>query len=137
MTIPSEANLVDSLSLSLTSQGFVVRSEVSNMGQSIDLVATKNDDVTAIEVKRKDWRRALEQCKAHMAVADFIVIAISVRKLSREFLQLLHLRGWGLMICDLPDDSWELIIKPERNEPWKPQRDAFMAGLNQIKPNDV
>lgn len=107
------------------------------MGQSIDLVATKNDHVTAIEVKRTDWRRALEQCKAHMAVADFIVIAIAVKKLSREFLHLLHLRGWGLMVHDLPGDGWELIIKPERNEPWKPQRDVFMAGMMKIKPNEL
>ena len=137
MTIPSEAVLVRALSRYLIEKGFEVRSEVPNMGQAIDLVATKNGHITAIEVKRMDWVRALEQCRAHVVVADFIVIAIGLKSIPPKLSKSLHSRGWGLMMYDSIKDSWRPLSPPRKNQQvWGSQREVFVKNLMQIKPDE-
>jgi len=58
----SEHELVATLVSKLKREGFRVMTEVSNMGQSADIVAIKGRWVTLIEVKDRNWYRAIQQC---------------------------------------------------------------------------
>ena len=129
----SEYNLVCSVTGHLVKEGYKVRSEVSNMGQSIDLVATKNRHITAIEAKKYNWRRALEQCQAHTLVADYIVLAVAIKKTPTELTEILREKGWGLLKYEATSDSWCWDIKPTRNSNvWQPQRQRFSADLRKV-----
>ncbi len=130
----SEFWLVCSVTKHLVEEGYRVRLEVSNMGQSIDVVATKNRWITAIEAKRHDWRRALEQCRAHMLVADYIVVALALRNAPSELSETVQRYGWGLLLYNRAFQAWGWDIKPRRNERvWLPQRRRFSASLKKVK----
>lgn len=131
--IQSEFLLVCSATKYLFEEGYRVRLEVSNMGQSIDIVATKNEKVTAIEAKINNWRRALQQCKAHALVVDFIVIALAQKKIPAELLNTLNTNGWGLLVYDKRNDTWCWEVKPMKNNRiWLPQRNHFLKGLEKV-----
>ena len=129
----SELRLVQSVVDHLVNEGYRVRLEVPNMGQSIDVVATKNRWITAIEAKTTDWRRALVQCRAHVLVADFITVALGLRKPPAALADALHQNGWGLLMFDQTTDAWRWEIRPKRNDRvWRPQRRRFSEGLRRI-----
>jgi hypothetical protein len=103
------------------------------MGQSIDVVATKNRWITAIEAKRSNWRRALEQCRAHALVADYIMVALALKKAPAELAEALRQRGWGLLMYDAGTEAWRWEIRPRRNDRiWHPQRRRFSENLRRV-----
>lgn len=128
-----EAHLVRGLVSFLTDEGYRVRLEVPNMGQSVDLVASRSRWLTFVEAKRHDWRRAFEQCQAHEAVADYICVAISLRSASKALLQEAKDAGYGLIRCDLASQICEWVLQPSRNtKVWPPQRRRLMAAMKAI-----
>lgn len=101
-----------------------IQTEVSNMGQSIDVVFLKDSKYTAIEVKLSNWKQALRQCKAHELVADYIAIAISTKTISKMFYDISKKSGYG--IYHYCNNEWRIVLKPvsvSRN--WKPQKEIF------------
>src|SRR5205809_5829693 len=93
----SESELVAKLVKKLKREGFRVRTEVSNMGQSADIVATRGKWVTLVEVKTRNWSRAVEQCEAHQSIADFICIAIASVSVPDRLAELSEEAGYGLL----------------------------------------
>lgn len=129
----SEAHLVGGLVRFLTDEGYRVRLEVPNMGQSADLVASRSRWLTFVEAKRHDWRRALEQCQAHEAVADYICVAISLHSVSNTLLEEAKDAGYGLILCDLDSRTCKWVLQPSRNtKVWPPQRRRLMAAMKAI-----
>ena len=130
----SEAHLVSRLGNFLIQRGYRVRMEVPNMGQSADLVATRNRWVTIIEAKTHDWRRALDQCQAHEQVADFICIAIGTESISKRLLGAINSTNYGLIHCPVSQDSCRWVVKPKMNtRVWSPQRDNLSRTLRMIE----
>jgi hypothetical protein len=107
----TEEAVVLSLASHLREEGYRIRLEVSNMGQSVDLVATRSRWVMTIEAKTSNWKRALHQCRAHALVADHIALALPLRNVPTELSEALHERGWGLIIYDLDANDWRWEIK--------------------------
>lgn len=129
----SEARVVGGLVRFFTGEGYRVRLEVPNMGQSADVVASRSRWLTFVEAKRHDWRRALRQCQAHQAVADYICVAISLRSVSNALLQEAKDAGYGLIRCDLASQTCEWVLQPSRNtKVWPPQRRRLMAAMKAI-----
>jgi hypothetical protein len=116
----------------LAGEGYKVRAEVSNLGQSADLVATKGRWVTFIEVKVRDWRSAIAQCVAHRLVADFICVAVGTKNISTKLLQAAEESGIGLIHIDSTQKClW--AVKPRINEAiWRPQRKEFSLKLQAV-----
>jgi hypothetical protein len=128
-----EGLLVAHLVEFLCSTGYRVRLEVSNMGQSADLVATRGRWVTFVEAKVKDWRRAIEQCRAHEAVADYICLALSLKAPSAELLAQVSASGYGLLLRSPQSRGFEWIMRPKRNPKiWRPQRQRTMLAMRGI-----
>lgn len=129
----TEFDLVHSITGFLVSEDYKVRHEVSNMGQSIDIVATRGRWVTAIEAKKSNWKRAIQQCKAHTLVADYIVLALALKRIPSQLETILSENGWGLILLDNSLESWNWIIKPQINtKVWKPQRERFAVEFRKI-----
>src|SRR5437763_1397047 len=106
-----EADLVDRLAHSLKDQGYRVRMEVSNMGQSIDMVATRGRWVTVIEAKLQNWRRALRQCLAHEQVADYICIAIASVTVSDSLAEEARRSGYGIIHYCRGSQEFRWVLK--------------------------
>ncbi len=128
----SEQDLVNDLIQFLAEEGYRVRAEVPNLGQSADLVATKGRWVTFIEVKVKNWRKAIDQCRAHALVADYICIALGTKNISETALAVCAKHNLGLIhIHQDGQCAWALV--PKKNQAiWLPQRRKLAKELRAI-----
>ncbi|MCI0630319.1 MAG: hypothetical protein L0Y44_06650 [Phycisphaerales bacterium] len=130
----TEDLLVATLVEFLSEDGYRVRLEVPNMGQCADVVCTRNRWVTFFEAKLRNWQRALEQCRAHQSVADFVCVALSVKNVPDRLERELDEAGYGLIVCDVKAGRCEWLVHPRRNrQVWPPQRKrlaAMMRGIN-------
>lgn len=114
--------------------GYRITREVPNMGQSIDIVASYGNCVVAIEAKRSDWQRGLNQCRAHRAVADFICIAIGTKRVSERLCEEAERLNYGVIHCPPGDDKCTWATRPKKNRGiWKPQRDLFRRRIQEIE----
>lgn len=131
--LTKEHQLVSKLIEFLKSENYRVRLEVPNLGQSVDLVATRGRWVTLIEVKIHDWRTAIKQCRAHEHVADFICIAVGTNTVSETACREVENLGYGL-IHYTGNGQFSWILQPERNRLlWKPQRGKLSLALREIE----
>ena len=104
------------------------------MGQSIDIVASYRKYVVAIEVKRSDWQRAISQCYAHRAVADFICIAIGTKTVPSKLQQAAAHLNYGIIHCPPGQTDCMWVARPRKNtRVWKPQRDVLTRRLVEIE----
>lgn len=118
-----EQSIVRELVAFLYREGYRVRLEVPNMGQSADLVATRGRWAMFVEAKVADWRRALEQCRAHEQVADFVCIAVASSKLSSVLIGEATRLGYGVIHCVPATLTCRWVLRPRLNRRvWRPQR---------------
>lgn len=128
--IRSEKDLTHLLKDFFTSRNYEVRLEIPNMGQSADLVAIDDNSITFLEAKINDWKRALEQCVTHEAVADYIFIAVATVKVSADLISEIEKRGYGLIHCEPYSSSCEIVVNPRQNlRIWKPQRQLLLTNM--------
>jgi hypothetical protein len=114
--------------------GYRISREVPNMGQSIDIVASYRNCVVAIEVKRADWQRAISQCSAHRAVADFICIAIGTKTVPSKLQEEAARLHYGIIHCPPGQTECLWAARPKKNaRVWKPQRDVFTRRIVEIE----
>lgn len=125
--------VVQDLVAFLGRHGYRVRLEVPNMGQSADIVAARGRWLTFIEAKVTDWRKALDQCRAHESVADYICVAVSTVATPRRLLGEAAGLGYGV-IHRAPRSRrcrWEL--RPRMNtRVWGPQRQRLARVMRGI-----
>lgn len=118
----------------LRHDGYRVRREVSNMGQSADIVATRGRWVTFVEAKVGHWRRALGQCQAHEQVADFVCVALAASGVPEEFLKMSRQRGYGIIHCAIDELTCRWVTRPVRNASvWRPERKRWARLLRTIE----
>jgi len=128
-----EAELIVRVVEMFRNAGCHVRREVPNMGQSVDIVATRGRCLIAIEAKRDNWRRAVRQCRAHLAVADLICIAIGTASVSPRLQELAGQLNYGIIHCPPSSTECLWVTKPRRNRNvWLPQRQFFQRRLTEI-----
>lgn len=92
--------------------------EVPFMCQSIDLVyEERSSELIAVEFKKHDWSRAIQQSRTHLLGADQVYICLPFREPSAQLQNGLAEAGIGLLLFDpsLPD---QLVVHTEakRNE---------------------
>lgn len=118
----------------LTGCGYRVIREVPNMGQSIDIVGLKGRWSLCVEVKLSDWRRGLEQCRAHTVVADHVALAIASASIPPLLLVAAEERGIGIIHFDWERHGCIWIRKPKLNtSQWRPQRRQFTSAIKAIQ----
>lgn len=129
----SEQQVVELLIDFLEEDGYRVRLEVPNMGQCADVVGTRNRWVTFIEAKVRDWQRAVEQCRAHESVADYVCLALALKSIPSGLRESAERGGYGLILCDVDAGCCEWAIQPRRNsEVWLPQRRRLARAMKGI-----
>ncbi len=131
--INNEKDLLIHLMKYLINDGYKVRLEVPNMGQSADIVATRGRWVTFIEAKMGNWDRALNQCKAHETVGDYIYIAIASVSVPTRLREKVIEPGYGIIHCNPYDGKCNVTLKAKNNSKiWFPQREIFVEKMKVI-----
>ncbi len=129
----SESELISYLIEFLRTEGYRVRLEVPNLGQSADIVATKGRWVTVIEAKLNDWGRGLNQCVAHTYVADYVCIAVATESVSPSLQERVADTGIGIIHCPASTGKCRWALRPGRNDRvWRPERERFSRNLQKV-----
>ena len=98
-----ELELIKPISDYLKEIGFVVKREIRIGFCRADIVAFKNNIVTAVELKLHDWKKAIIQAKNYQLGADYVYIAFPLNNsynILRKTEYLLKKEGIGLLIVN-------------------------------------
>ena len=101
------------------SQGYKVRQEVKIGFFRADIVAFKKESVVAVELKLKNWKKAIIQAKNYQLGADYVYIAIPLMKsfnILRKAQYKLEKEGIGLLIINEKTCKVSKLIDAEKSE---------------------
>lgn len=126
----SEVDLTQAVARFLLESGGRVFSEVPILGQSADLVWIQRESVTFVEVKINATSRAIEQCRAHELVADYVCVATSNRSVSSRNIERIVGLGYGLISCEIATGACVWLVEPLRlGKYWAPIRNRVIARM--------
>ena len=96
-----ELELIKPVSDYFKNQGYKVKHEIKIGFCRADLLAFKNDEVVAVELKLKDWKKAIVQVKNYKLAVDYVYLAVPlfrVFNILRKAEHILKKEGIGLLI---------------------------------------
>jgi len=104
-----ELELIKPLSDYFKKQGYIIKHEVKIGFCRADLIAFKKDEVIAIELKLKDWKKAIFQAKNYQFGCDYVYLAVPLMRVYNIIKKAEHLLmkdGIGLLV--VTEDSCEV-----------------------------
>lgn len=129
-----ELELIKPVSNYFKNQGYNIRYEVKIGFCRADILAFKKDKVVAIELKLKDWKKAIIQLKNYQLGADFVYLAVPlfrVYSILRKAKHILEKDGIGLLVITEENCEVRKIIDP------KPSQKKFCSiSIGEIKQNN-
>lgn len=107
----TEHMLLEKVEKYLKKKGWKISHEVKLRGRIVDIIATKDEKITAIEVKggSGDINRGIEQALHQKNASNFSYLAIPKDRSSKVFLNSCQGLGIGLLLVS---DGVEEIVKP-------------------------
>ena len=93
-------------------EDYEVYEEVKIFTRSIDIVLKKGNEITSIEFKLNNWKKAFEQILDYQLVTDYSYLCIPKKNLRKSTLNILKERGIGLLSYDNQNGLLEESIKP-------------------------
>lgn len=113
--INTEHTILKKVATYLEKKGWKIFREVKLRGRIVDIIATKEDKITAIEIKGSsgDIQRGIEQALHQKNTANFSYIAIPKARSSKMIVSLCQSLGIGLLLVN---DGVEEIVKPAVND---------------------
>ena len=99
-------------------KGYKVRREIKIGFHRADLVAFKNDEVLAVELKLRDWKKAIIQTKNYQLGSDYVYIAVPLLKsynILRKAEHIFKKEGIGLLVVNEKNSNVSVIIKPKQS----------------------
>lgn len=135
--VKSEIDVVKSTLSFLQIEPGIIKTEVPNLGQVVDIVKiTPKEEVFCIEAKIDNWSKAIKQCLAHEIVADYIYIAVATVSISDKLYQVAKERGYGIIHCNPYTLKSQFVLQARKNKKfWQPQRTHFLKifeGINYV-----
>jgi hypothetical protein len=119
----------------LTEQKFTVYDEVRLNTRNIDLIGKKNSEVVSIELKLKDWPRAIAQAYLNLRVSNYSYVALPEQawsRIDRRIYTQAFEYGIGLLSVD---GVTRQIMHPVRSKRIQPNlRKRFLESLKGVTP---
>jgi hypothetical protein len=84
-------------------QGYIVKREVKIGFYKADIIAFKRENVVAVELKLRDWKKAIIQAKNYQLGADYVYIAVPLMRSFNILKKAKHkfeIEGIGLLIVN-------------------------------------
>lgn len=100
INVPSERSLCTQLEEYLVSNGFQTFREVPLLSRRIDLLGVNDSEIVAVELKVRDWRRALQQALSNRLCADRVYIALLNKYVHRVDVMWFRRFGVGVFAVD-------------------------------------
>ena len=100
-------------------KNFIVKREIRIGFCRADIVAFKKNNVTAVELKLKDWKKAIVQAKNYQLGADYVYLAFPLLKsynVLRKAETILQKEGIGLLVINEKDSSVKKIINSKKSK---------------------
>lgn len=130
MNYQKERELVKPVKEYFESKNYSTFEEVKLFARNIDVVAKRGNDIVAIELKLRDWRRALAQACLNLRVSNFSYIALPEPiwdRINKSVYTASIEQGIGLLSVN---GVTTLILRPERSMRIQPQlRGSFLKEL--------
>ncbi len=98
-----ESELIKPVSDYFRNKGYKVRYEIRIGFCRADIVAFKDDKTTAVELKLRDWKKAIIQAKNYQLGSNFVYLAIPLSRaynILRKAEHYLKKEGIGLLIVN-------------------------------------
>jgi len=128
-----ELELVNPVVEYFKKQGYVVKREVQIGFCRADIVAFKDNKVTAVELKLNDWKKAIIQAKNYQLGANYVYLAFPLMKsfnvLRKAEVTLKH-EGFGLLTVNEKNCEVCKIINAVRSS-----RTMGMITLEELRRN--
>jgi hypothetical protein len=111
-----ELELIKPVSDYLKNQGYKVFHEIKIGYCRADLVGFKQDEVVAVELKLRDWKKAIKQAKNYQLGADYVYLAFPLNKsfnVLKKAEHILRKEKIGLIVIEETYCDVRMIIKAE------------------------
>jgi len=96
-------------------KNYHVFDEVKLFSRKIDVVAKRRSETIAVELKLRDWRKAIQQAYLDLRVSDYSIVALPETmwgRINREIYCEAYYYGIGLLSVD---GVARQIMRPERS----------------------
>ena len=100
-------------------KGFIIKREIRIGFNKADLVCFKEKRVVAVELKLKDWKKAIVQAKNYQLGADYVYLAFPLMKsynVLKKAENVLKNEGIGLIVVNEESTKVKEIIKPKKSK---------------------
>jgi hypothetical protein len=114
-----ELELIKPVSDFFKKQGYKVKHEIKIGFCRADLLAFKDDEVVAVELKLKDWKKAVVQAKNYKLAVDYVYLVVPlfrVYNILRKAEHILKKEGIGLLIVKETNCEVCKIIDPKQSK---------------------
>lgn len=110
-----EVDLVEPLTAYFETRGYSVRLEVPVYRNRADMVAYNDDEMVAVELKLKNWKRALRQASYYQLGADVTYIAMPFGEAFEVYKKrkILKRERVGLLAVIMNNHEVRELIKPK------------------------
>lgn len=112
-----ECELIHPVKSFLQNKGFQVRQEIPIGFCRADLVAFKQNCVIAVELKLRNWKKAVLQAKNYSLGADYVYIAVPLMQsytIYRKAETLLEREGIGLLTVNEKTNTVHVLRKAKK-----------------------
>jgi len=102
-----------------SNQGYIVKREIKIGFHKADIVAFKKENVVAVELKLKDWKKAIIQAKNYQLGADYVYIAVPLMRsynVLRKAKHKLEEDGIGLLVVNEKTSKVGKLIDASKSE---------------------
>jgi hypothetical protein len=114
-----ELELTKPVSNYFQNRGYVVKREVKIGYHKADIVAFKEENVVAIELKLRDWKKAIIQAKNYQLGTDYVYIAVPLMKsfnILKKAKHKLEEAGIGLLVVNEKTCKVVKLIDAKKSE---------------------
>ena len=128
-----EEDLKAGLKAFFRNHGYRAYAEVRMINRWVDLVAVKDDEVVAVELKISDWRQAIRQAIGYQLGADYAFVAMPFKNACDAYKNGYWFRkeGVGLIAIRPHHKDVRVLIEPERSTRMMPMvRDSLFVVLD-------
>lgn len=107
-----EIEVLNQVNEYLNNQGFFYKNEVNFLERKIDVIGVKNKKVIAIEVKVRNWKKALQQAITCKLCSHYVYVAFWHKYLPKN-LSIFENYGIGVMSVN---GFVEIVNKPKKSK---------------------
>lgn len=114
-----ELELIKPVSDYFKNQGYKLMYEIKIGFCRADIVGFKKNRVVAIELKLRDWKKAIVQLKNYQLGSDYVYLAVPLNKsynIIKKAEHIIRKEGIGLLVVNEKNSNVKEIVHPKKSK---------------------